>query len=146
MPIDRKSWALLSLRLLVGFGFAAHGYAKLARGPDHFAVILAALGVPAPRWAAWATSLIECIGGAGVMAGAFVPLLAVPLAAIMLTAMVTVHLQYGFSSIRLTSVTPAGAQFGPIGVELPLLYLAALATLAFGDPTRLSVDRWRAGR
>ena len=26
-------WALLPLRLLVGYGFTAHGYAKLARGP-----------------------------------------------------------------------------------------------------------------
>ena len=30
-------WALLPLRLLVGYGFAAHGYAKLARGPAAFA-------------------------------------------------------------------------------------------------------------
>ena len=27
-------WALVPLRLVVGFGFAYHGYAKLERGPD----------------------------------------------------------------------------------------------------------------
>jgi putative oxidoreductase len=146
MPIDRTRWALLPLRLLVGFGFAAHGLAKLSRGPDQFAVILGALGVPAPHFAAWTTVLIECFGGVGVMVGAFVPLLAVPLAAIMLTAILTVHLPYGYSSIRLNGVTPAGAEFGPIGIELPLLYLGALAVLALGGPTMFSIDRWRAGR
>jgi putative oxidoreductase len=146
MPIDRTRWALLPLRLLVGFGFAAHGLAKLSRGPDQFAVILGALGVPAPHFAAWATVLIECFGGVGVMVGAFVPLLAVPLAAIMLTAILTVHLPYGYSSIRLNGVTPAGAEFGPIGIELPLLYVGALIALALSGPTIVSVDRWRAGR
>ena len=41
-----KGWALLPLRLMVGFGFAAHGYAKLNRGPENFAIILTAIGVP----------------------------------------------------------------------------------------------------
>jgi len=35
-----KDWALLPLRLIIGFGFAAHGYAKLNRGPENFAAIL----------------------------------------------------------------------------------------------------------
>jgi hypothetical protein len=26
----------LPLRLVIGFGFAAHGYAKLSRGPENF--------------------------------------------------------------------------------------------------------------
>ena len=33
-------WSALPLRLIVGYGFAAHGYAKLARGPDAFIDIL----------------------------------------------------------------------------------------------------------
>src|SRR5512138_1966859 len=49
---------LLPLRLMVGFGFAAHGYAKLSRGPENFATILAAIGVPQPHLAAWLTSLL----------------------------------------------------------------------------------------
>ena len=138
----RREWALFLLRLVVGFGFAAHGFAKLARGPEQFAGLLAALGIPAPSLAAWATALLEFAGGIGVMAGFFVPLLAVPLAAILLTAMVTVHWPYGYSSIRLTGVTPAGATFGPIGIELDLLYLAALATLAVGGTGPLALDRW----
>jgi hypothetical protein len=38
----------------------------------------------------------------------------------------TVHLPYGFSSIKLQTVTQAGAQFGQPGYETALLYLAAL--------------------
>lgn len=142
-PLTRE-WAPVPLRLVVGFGFAAHGYAKLSRGPEAFAPILAALGVPQPHLMAWATSLLELGGGVALMAGALVVPLAAPLAVVMLTAMFTVHLRYGFSSVRLEAVTSSGAQFGPIGYEMNLLYLAGLLTLALGGPGRLSVDRWLA--
>ena len=33
-------WAAIPLRLIVGYGFMAHGYAKMARGPDQFAAVL----------------------------------------------------------------------------------------------------------
>jgi hypothetical protein len=36
----------LPLRLIVGYGFLEHGYAKLARGPDDFIAILHAIGMP----------------------------------------------------------------------------------------------------
>jgi hypothetical protein len=39
-----EEWAIVPLRVLLGFGFAAHGNAKLSRGPDKFAEILNALG------------------------------------------------------------------------------------------------------
>ena len=143
---ELKGWAVLPLRLLVGFGFAAHGYAKLSRGPENFAGILYSLGVPHPLLMAWMTSLLEFIGGMSVMAGAFVALLSVPLAVVMLTALFSVHLQYGFSSIRLKAVTASGAQFGPIGYELNLLYIAALMALALGGPGKLSVDGWLKSR
>jgi putative oxidoreductase len=42
-------WAPVPLRLMVGGGFMAHGLAKLGRGPEAFAAILHALGVPAPH-------------------------------------------------------------------------------------------------
>ena len=139
-------WPLVPLRLVVGFGFAAHGYAKLERGPDGFAAILSAIGVPAPHLAAWATVAVELFGGIAVMAGAGVVIVTPMLAAIMVTALFGVHLRYGFSSIRLKAITEAGAEFGPIGYELNLLYLAALAALAASAPSALSIDRWLARR
>jgi putative oxidoreductase len=59
-------------------------------------------------------------------------LASIPMAAVLLVAMFTVHLPYGFSSIKLQAVTAAGAQFGPSGFETDLLYLACLAALAWG--------------
>jgi putative oxidoreductase len=140
---SRDLWPLLPLRLVIGFGFAAHGYAKLARGPSAFASVVAALGFPAPHLTAWATALLELAGGVLLMAGAFVAPLALPLGAVIAVAMFGVHLRYGFSSVRLLSLGPGGAQFGPTGYEIDLLYLAALATLALAGPTPLSLDRLR---
>jgi len=62
----------------------------------------------------------------------------------MLTAMFSVHLQYGFSSIKLKAITASGAEFGPIGYEMNLLYTAGLLTLALGGSERLPVDHWLA--
>lgn len=140
--LHRDGWGLLPLRVAIGFGFAAHGWAKLARGPEHFAEIVAALGLPAPCVAAWVTSLLELLGGVALMLGAAVVPLSVPLGAVMLTAMVGVHLRYGFSSVRLLHLDAAGAQFGPVGYELHVLYLAGLVSLALCGAGPLSVDRW----
>jgi len=139
-------WPLLPLRLLVGLGFAAHGYAKLARGPANFAVILAAIGVPLPEPIAWITTLLELLGGVALVLGAAVALLSVPLVIVMLTALFGVHLRYGFSSIRLKGFGPSGAEFGPVGYELNLLYIAGLIVLALSAASPLSFDRWWASK
>ena len=133
-------WPLIPLRLIVGFGFLEHGFAKLAKGPDAFANILQAMGVPGPHFMAWATILVELLGGLAVILGAFVKLASLPMAAVLLVAMFTVHLPYGFSSIKLQAVTAAGAQFGPPGYEVDLLYLACLAALVLGGPGPLAID------
>ena len=133
-------WPLLPLRLIVGFGFMQHGFAKLTSGPDAFANILQALGVPGPHFMAWSTILVEILGGLAVILGVFVTLASLPMAAVLLVAMVTVHLPYGFSSIKLEAVTAAGAQFGPPGYEVDLLYLACLAALVLGGPGPLAID------
>ena|SRR5499426_725708 len=135
-------WAPLPLRSIVGFGFMQHGFAKLARGHYAFATILHALGVPAPHLMAWCTILIELLGGLAVILGAFVTLVSLPMAALLVVAIFTVHLPYGFSSIKLLAVTPAGAQFGPVGYECNLLYLACLVALVIGSSGPLSVDDW----
>jgi putative oxidoreductase len=134
-------WAPIPIRLIVGYGFMEHGLAKLTKGPDNFANILQAIGVPGPHLMAWLTVLVEMLGGLAVILGAFVALASLPMAAVLLTAMFTVHLRYGFSSIKLLAVTAAGAQFGPPGYETDLLYLACLAALALGGSGPLSFDR-----
>src|SRR6266550_79167 len=146
LPIDLISkspiarWAPVPLRLIVGYGFMEHGFAKLARGPDAFPAILQALGVPAPHLMGWLTILVEIAGGLAVLLGALVPFASIPMAAVLLVAMVTVHLPYGFRSIKLQAVTAAGAQFGPPGFETDLLYLACLAALVLGGSGPLAID------
>lgn len=129
---NSERWTAIPLRLIVGYGFMEHGYAKLIHGFEHFAGILHALAVPAPELVAWLTILTELIGGGAVLVGAFIPLVSIPMAAVLLSAMFTVHLPYGFSSIKLQAITAAGAQFGPPGYEVDLLYLACLAALVLG--------------
>ena len=138
LPIER--WALMPVRLIVGFGFLEHGFAKLAKGPDAFANILQAMRVPAPHFMAWSTILVEILGGLAIILGAFVTLASLPMAAVLLVAMFTVHLPYGFSSIKLLAVTAAGAKFGPPGFETDLLYLACLAALVLGGSGPLAID------
>src|SRR5215467_13366941 len=105
-------WAPIPLRLIVGYGFMGHGYAKLSKGPEAFAVIL----------------------------GAFVAIVSAPMAVVLLVALFKVHLPYGFSSIKLIAVTAAGAQFGPPGYEVNLLYLACLAALVMGGAGPFTID------
>jgi putative oxidoreductase len=133
-------WAPVPLRLIVGCGFIQHGFAKLVRGLDAFPIILQMLGVPAPHLMGWLTIFVEIAGGLAVLLGALVPLVSIPMAAVLLVAAITVHLPYGFSSIKLLAVTPAGAQFGPPGFETDLLYLACLAALVLGGSGPLSID------
>jgi putative oxidoreductase len=141
-----RRWSALPLRLVVGYGFVAHGLAKIMNGPDGFAAALHALGVPAPALMAWTTIVFELTGGLAVLLGAWVPLVSVPLAAILIVAAVTVHLPYGFTSIKLRAVTAAGPQFGPPGYETNLLYLAALATLVLGGSGPFAIDQLFARR
>lgn len=135
-------WSAIPLRVIVGYGFIAHGYAKVVNGPDHFAASLQALGVPSPHLMAWITIGFELLGGLAVLVGAYVPLFSIPLTVILLVAAITVHWPYGFTSIKLRAVTAAGPQFGPPGYETNLLYIAALAALVLGGSGPYALDAW----
>ncbi len=139
-------WAPIPLRLIVGYGFIAHGYAKFSRGPETFGVILHTIGIPFPNLMAWLTSLVELIGGSAILIGAFVPLVSLPMMIVLLTALFTIHLPYGFFSVKLVEVTATGTKFGTVGYEIILLYLASLAALVFGGAGPFSVDQWRSRR
>ncbi len=72
--------------------------------------------------------------------------ISLPLIAIMLVALFTVHLRYGFSSINTIGLTRDGPVFGPPGYEVVLLYIAGLLSFILGGAGIFSVDSWIIGR
>jgi putative oxidoreductase len=141
LPIP-PNWYAIPIRLIVGYGFMEHGYAKLARGPADFIGVLHAIGVPLSFLAGWATIAVEIVGGAMILAGALVPLAAIPMLFVLLVAIVTVHLPNGFSSIKLQSFDATGAHFGQPGYETDLLYAAGLIALCIGGVGPWSIDQF----
>jgi putative oxidoreductase len=139
LPVP-PAWYALPLRLIVGLGFMQHGYAKLARGPDDFIAILHAMGVPFPDLLGSATICVELVGGILLLAGAYIPIAAIPMIIVLLVAILTVHIPNGFSSIKLLGFDQNGAHFGQPGYETDLLYIAGLMALCFGGAGPLSVD------
>src|SRR5262245_732668 len=141
-----RQWAPLPLRLVIGFGFVEHGWAKLSRGPAGFARLLEQIGAPLPEATAWVSTFIEILGGLAILAGAFVAVVSIPLIIMMLVAMLTVHLSYGFSAINTIEVTADGPQFGPPGYEVNLLYIAGLLALILQGAGPFSINRLLARR
>jgi putative oxidoreductase len=139
-------WAPVPIRLIVGFGFMQHGLAKLSRGPEAQVAILHALGVPAPHLMAWVNILTELLGGLAILVGAFVTLASVPLAMLLIVAILTVHRRNGFLTVKLLAVTPDGPQFGSVGYEMNLLYLACLAALVLGGAGPFALDSFLRSR
>jgi putative oxidoreductase len=145
-PVVVNRWAPVPLRLVIGYGFMAHGWAKWSRGPAEFARLLQHVHVPLPQVTAWGVTLLELFGGLAILAGAFVALVSLPLVISMLVAMLTVQLRYGFSSVNTIGLTDAGPVFGPPGYEINLLYIAGLLVFVLGGAGPLSVDHWLARR
>lgn len=141
-----KVWAPIPIRLIIGFGFIAHGWAKWSRGPLGFGKLLHQIGVPLPQITAWVVTLLEILGGIAILTGTFVALVSIPLIISMLVAMFTVHLKYGFSAIKTIGLTKDGPVFGPPGYEVALLYVAGLLVLVLSGSSPISVDSWLARR
>ena len=140
------SLAPLPLRLMMGVGFAVHGWPKVFSTAGHQAFVgaLAGMGVPLPHGLAWLVGVLEVAGAAMLLLGAFVALISAALLVEMLFALLLVHGPQGFSVIHITRVTSAGPQFGMPGYEFNLLYIAILAALVLGGAGAWSLDRWRA--
>jgi putative oxidoreductase len=136
-------YATIPLRLIVGYGLVAHGLAKWHSGPEAFAAILQAIGVPTPQVMAWFTIATEILSGIAILIGGFVSLVSIPSIILLAVAILTVHLPYGFSSIKLLGFDNGKAQFGPPGYECDLLYIASLVVLLLMGPTPWSVDNYR---
>ena len=93
-----------------------------------------------PHLTSWIVPFVELLGGLAILLGAFVTITAIPLSTIMLVAIFTIHLKYGFSSIATIGLTPDGPVFGPPGYEVALLYIAGLVSLILGGAGVFSVD------
>ena len=134
-------FAAIPLRLAVGYGFLVHGLAKWSKGPEAFAEILRATGVPQAHVMAWVTIATEILVGIAFLIGAFVSLASIPGIILLAVAIFTVHLPYGFSSIKLIGINNGKAQFGPPGYECDLLYIACMVALVLIGPSPWSLDR-----
>lgn len=133
-------FAGLPLRLMIGYGFLMHGLAKWSRGPAVFVTVLHSLGMPAAQQLGWATIVFEIVGGVAFLLGAFVSLISIPAIIVLIVAIATVHLPYGFSSIKLLSISNGRPQFGPPGYECALLYIVCIVALALAGPSPWSLD------
>ena len=136
-------YAAIPLRLIVGYGFLAHGFAKWHKGPNAFAGILSAIGVPSPQLMAWLTISTEILSGIAILMGAFISLVSIPAIIVLGVAVLTLHLPYGFTSIKLLGFSEGRAQFGPPGYECNLLYIACILALVLIGPSPWSVDNYR---
>lgn len=144
---NRWDFASLPLRLMLGFGFAYHGFPKLfsAAGHDQFVGMLQGIGIPLPGVMAWVVGFVEFFGGLALIAGAFVTIVSILGIINMLVAMFTVHISHGFNFINMT-MTEQGPQLGMPGIEVNLLYICGFLALAIAGAGAMSVDRRLAER
>lgn len=126
------SVGMLLLRIVVGMLLAGHGAQKLfgwfgGHGRQGTAGFLGTLGYPAPGLAAVVGGVAETLGGLLLALGLLTPLGTALVIAMMVSAMLSVHVRHGVWNTE-------------GGIELPLVYAVAAAAIAFG-PGRYSLDR-----
>jgi len=143
---DYRNVAPVFLRIGAGIGFINHGWAKLVRGPEHFASLLEQLHIPFSHFMAWTSTLIELLGGFALLIGLFVSLVTLPLLCTMLVAMFSIHIHYGFSAVKTIGLTPQGPLFGPPGYEINMIYISCLMALMLLGAGRYSIDAFRTKR
>jgi putative oxidoreductase len=126
--------AITTLRIVLGFLFAAHGWQKfnewtIAGTQASFVK----MGVPAAEIAAPAVAVLELAGGIALILGILTRVVAALLALNMLGALFLIH-------------APAGVFAANGGYELVLLLAAGAFALALTGAGRASVDRALFGR
>jgi len=105
--------------------------------------MLGGIGVPLPGLTAWGVGAVEVAGALAILLGVYVTLASGLLLVNMAVAAVAVHLAHGFNFINITGMGDQGPIFGMPGVEVNLLYIAALLALLLSGPGALSVGRRR---
>lgn len=122
--------AQTTLRVVIGFLFAAHGWQKFFQYTlDGTAAAFGQMGVPAAGIVAPVVATLEIVGGIALILGVLTRIFAVLLTVNMLGALFMVH-------------APAGVFVEAGGFELVLALAAGAAAIALLGAGRLSVDRF----
>jgi putative oxidoreductase len=125
--------ALLILRVVVGASMAAHGAQKLfgwfgGPGVAGVGAWFESIGFRPGMVFALLAGLAEVSGGVLFAVGFLGPFPAALMLAVMVVAIVTVHLGHGFFAAN-------------NGVEVPLLYITGAVVVAFAGPGMYSLDQ-----
>jgi putative oxidoreductase len=137
-----RSLAPIPLRLVLGFGFIAHGYPKLftAEGNQGIVGMLSGMAFPAPGLTSYLLGAFEFFGGILLILGVGVRVISSLGAIEMLVAALLVHWPAGFDFMNVTGTTETGGmEFGMPGYEVNLLYLAGFVSLLISGAGYLSV-------
>jgi putative oxidoreductase len=124
--------ALFVLHVFVGLLFAAHGAQKLfgafgGPGVEGVTGFLGSLGLEPARFHGLTAGLLELVGGLLLALGLVTPVAAAALIAVMVTAIITVHLSKGFFNSE-------------GGMEFNLTLIAVLFALSAIGPGDASLD------
>jgi putative oxidoreductase len=115
------------LRVVVGIVFLMHGWQKFFTFGMHGVTgMMTSIGVPLPHFFAVVVSLVELLGGIGLILGLLTRVAAAFLTIDMIVAVLAVHLKHGF--------------FLPMGFEYALSLLAAKVCLLLNGGGSASVD------
>ncbi len=126
-----RNIGLLVARGIPGVIFLYHGWQKIDGGVAGVGQFLKSLSVPLPDVMAYILSYGELIGGALLIAGFLTRLVSLAFILDMVLAIILVKLDRGL-------IAPMGV---PVGAELDLALIAAMAAIACFGPGSLSVDR-----
>ena len=122
---------LAIVRVVLGVIFIAHGAPSVFGGMEGTTAFMESVGMPLPAVAAWASSLLQFLGGIALVGGFLVTPIALLLTAWSMLSIVLVHAVRGFYVV------------GPNangGIEFHLLLTAALLMLVFGGPGLAAMD------
>ncbi|MFW6201165.1 MAG: DoxX family protein [Gemmatimonadota bacterium] len=135
-PEAASEWSargIAILRITIGVVFVAHGIQKAVLwGVVGGVPFFREAGIPFATVAAPLVMVVESLAGLALLVGYRARLAAALLAVVALTALVTVHLPYGF--------------FMPSGIEFVLVLAAANVALALAGPGAWAVDGMRGRR
>ena len=114
-------------RVLVGLGFMLHGAQKFGLfGEMNPAGFAGAMGLPVA--VGYLVSIVELVGGLGILAGMFTRLSALGGLVVMIGALALAHLPKGINPLL-------------TGGELPMLYVAAFVVLLSKGAGMLSLEK-----